>query len=341
MNRRDRACGLTGMTRPGGDKTMTGGYRDKTAGLVVLGIIEIMGGLLCGLLAAVTMIPLVLSSDGAEVPQMIVGMMFYAFLAVWLIWMAIGTIRARRWARRLMLAASWLMLICGILAMGMMFFILPKAYSANEIPDAMAKAMMAGTYIFLAVIYLLFPAIGILFYGGRNVRATFEHRDPGPSWTEQCPLPLLVLVIMLAMAAVSLSMMTLMNFAMPFFGAIAVGWKGAVLVLTCCAVCIVLAFAVYQQRPSAWWGVLAMLSLGTASQLITFGRVDPIAFYEAMGYSGKMLEQMRSMNWVNGSTFIVMSAVYALPVFIYLLLIKRYFGIYNKGEDDGRRNNGG
>ncbi len=314
---------------------MEGEYRDRTASLLVFGIVEILGGLLCALLAATMIVPLVISPNEMSLQQVLMGMSVYVFLAVWLICMATGTIRIRRWARVLMLAASWLMLVCGILAMGMMFFILPKCYSSVDMPDEIAKVVLIGTYIFMAVIYLLFPAVGVLFHGNRNVRATFEHHDSVPSWTEQCPLPVLVLVLMLAMATVSVLMMVFMNFAIPFFGTIVAGWKGAIILVSCVFVLISLAFGVYRLRPLAWWGVLALFSLGVASQLITFSRIELISYYEAMGYSEQMLEQMRAMNWMEGSLLGAIAAIYAVPGFIYLLLIKRYFEKPNRGEGDG------
>lgn len=314
---------------------MAGEYKDKKASLIVFGIIEILGGLLCALLAAIIIISVAISPNEMSVLQIWMGMSVYVFLAVWLIWMAIGTIRARRWTRVLMLAASWLMLAVGILAMGMMVFILSKSYASLGLPNEIAKGILIGTYITLAVIYLLVPAVGILFYGNRNVRATVEHHDPGPSWTEHCPLPVLILVVILAMVFASSMMMAFMNFAIPVFGTILTGWKGAVVLLGVLGSCIALAVGVYRQRSAAWWGVLAGLFLSTASQLVTFSRVDLMEFYEAMGYSDQMLQQMQSMNWMDSSMFGVIAAVYAVPGFIYLLLIKRYFKKSTWDEDDG------
>ncbi len=185
---------------------MDGDYKDKKAGLIVVGIFEILGGLFCALIFSISVISLLFVHDAASIRQLLMGVSVYAFFAVWLISMGIGTVRARRGARLLMLASSWIMLVCGILAMGMMFLIMPKSVEASEVPTDMMMPILIGIYIVLAVIYLVFPTIGILFYGNRNVRATIESADPGPSWTEQCPLPVLVLVLMLAMATVSILM---------------------------------------------------------------------------------------------------------------------------------------
>ena len=315
------------------------GFKDKKASLIVMGIFELLGGLLCVLLAAVMLLSMVIAPSELSVPQLLMGMAVYVVLAVWLIGMAIGTIRSRRWARLLMLAVSWLMLGCGIMAMGMMVFLLPKAFASLDMPDETVKITLIFSYASMAMIYLLFPSIGILFYGNRNVRATIEHADLGPSWTERCPLPVLALVIMLAMAASSILMMSVFNFAMPFFGTVVSGGQGAIVLLGCSAICITLAFGVHKLRPAAWWGVLVMLCLGVVSQWITYSRIDLMDFYKAMGYSEPMLQQMRQMVWMDGSTYRVMAIGYAVPGLIYLLLLKRYFKKPNQGEGDDRRNN--
>ncbi|MDF7823535.1 hypothetical protein P4B35_05880 [Pontiellaceae bacterium B12227] len=300
-------------------------YKDTKAGLIVIGIFEILGGLFCALFFGISVLSLVFLHDAAATRQMLSGVSVYGFLAVWLIWMGIGTIRARRGIRLLMLATSWIMLVCGMLAMVMMFFVMPQAFEVSEVPAEMMKPILVGVYVVLAVVYLLFPTIGILFYGNRNVRATFEHRDSAPSWMEGCPLPVLVLVMMLLLAAISLLMLIFMNCALPFWGIIVSGWAGAVVLLLVVGACLALAQGAHNMRPWAWWGVLALLLIGLASQLITYGRIDVMEYYRAMGYTDEMLLQLSKMEWVNSTSFNLMALFYSAPGFIYLLFIKRYF----------------
>ena len=96
-------------------------FKDKTAGLIVVGIFEILGGLFSGLLFFLSLLSMMLLPDELSSKQTLMGSSVYAFFAVWLIWMGIGTIRARRTARLLMLASSWIMGVCGVFAMAMMF----------------------------------------------------------------------------------------------------------------------------------------------------------------------------------------------------------------------------
>jgi hypothetical protein len=309
-------------------------FKERTASLIVWGIFQLFGGVLCALLAVFTFIPLMVLPSEVAPAQVIPGMLVYVFLAVGLIWSAIGTIRARRWAQRLMLAASWLMLACGILAMGMMAFILPRSFEAVGMQPEIIKGVLIFTYTLLVVLYLLIPGLGILFYGNRNIRATIEHRDPGPSWTDQCPLPVLILVVLLVLALVSFLMLMFMNCAVPFFGIIITGWQGAIVLLGCVAGCLLLAFGVYKLRQGAWWGMLVLLVLGCASQLITYRRIELLEYYDAMGYTDQIMQSVQKMDWLNGAGMSVMAMVYALPGLIYLLWVKRYFDGQNKGEND-------
>jgi hypothetical protein len=44
-----------------------------------------------------------------------------------------------------------------------------------------------------------------------------------------------------------------------------------------------------------------------------------------MGYTDKMLLELSKMDSVNGMTFNIMTVVYAVSAFIFLLFLKRYF----------------
>jgi hypothetical protein len=312
---------------------LTEEYKDRIASLIVWGIFLILGGLLCAFMVAIMFIPLIFSQGEVPVMQLIPGMLVYVCMGIWMIWMGMGTLRARRWAQRLMLATSWLMLYCGIMAMGMMAFILPRIFSSIEIPEETVKIVMGFTCCILFVVYILLPVSGVLFYGNRNIRATIEHRDAGPSWTERCPLPVFILVISLLLSLISLLMLGFMNCVVPFFGILLNGLMGALILLPIGAICCGLAYGIYQQRPVAWWGVLTLLLLACLSQWMTFSQIDLMAYYEAMGYTEQMMQSFEQMRWLDESGLMrSMGLMYAVPTLIYLLCIKRFFKPVNEGE---------
>ncbi len=313
-------------------------YKDKSSSLIVFGIFEIIGGLLMSFFCLISLIPMLLpQSDQAQGQQLFSTLIIYACLAVWLITMGIGTIRGRRWARLLMLAVSWISLGVGAGAMVMITFILPKSLQSS-----MSKEIASVALIFIlgfaSLVYLLFPIIGILFYRGPNVRATFEQKDPNVSWTEKCPLPILVLIMMLALVWPTVGTMGAMNFVLPLFGTLVSGWTGAAVLLVGVGICTSLIPGVYRSRSYAWWSVMILLVLSMLSQLITYSRIDPMEFYVRAGYSGQMLDLMQKQNWATAKTFSWMALLYGLPVLFYLAVIRGYFTSGELAEKGGEKN---
>ena len=89
-------------------------FRDCKAGLVTFGIIQIVLGIFCVLMVPLMLVGAVMASShnvGSVAPMnarmMIPGLLFYVALAAWFLWMGVGSIQARRWARALLLVISW------------------------------------------------------------------------------------------------------------------------------------------------------------------------------------------------------------------------------------------
>jgi len=112
------------------------GFKDRKTRLVVFGILQIIFGGLCTLLVPLVILGMIMSATvnkgnaaaGASLRMMIPGILIYLLLAVWFIWMGIGSIRTRRWARALILISSWLWLITGVLGGVFMLVLLPARY---------------------------------------------------------------------------------------------------------------------------------------------------------------------------------------------------------------------
>lgn len=127
-----------------------------------------------------------------------------------LIGLGIGTLQARRWARKLLLASGWAW--CGLMVIQFVCFLvmLPgmnsweNAFSGaagapSTSPGAMASGL-AFQVIFNLVAYAgsATPGIAlILIFGLRNVRLTCEQLDPGPNWTDRIPIQVLPFLLIL------------------------------------------------------------------------------------------------------------------------------------------------
>jgi hypothetical protein len=117
------------------------GFKDRRAGLVIFGILTALMGGLFGLFASLIFFGQAVSARTGA-PQsaraIVPAIMIYGVVAVVLVWLGVGSIMAKRWARALLLIFSWSGLITGVLALGMMVFMLP------HIMDAVKAGAPAG-----------------------------------------------------------------------------------------------------------------------------------------------------------------------------------------------------
>jgi hypothetical protein len=96
------------------------------------------------------------------------------------------------------------------------------------------------------------------------------------------------------------------------------------------AISALLAWAVYQRRPAAWWGVLAWSVLGGIHSLFFFkdGGAGLRRMYEAMGTPAVQLEQIEKMGiydlWSHPAVLALL-AVGWLGWIGFLIWVKRFF----------------
>ncbi|MFC1614745.1 hypothetical protein ACFL5K_05555, partial [Gemmatimonadota bacterium] len=263
--------------------------------------------------------------------QAICGAIFYILLAVWLIWMGIGSIKARRWARALILVFSWLWLVCGI--QGLFYTVMFSLKVAEQVmvadgqmPPAMvtvAKVMMTG---FMTVFGVIIPGVLVLFYKGKNVKATCEHRDSKIRWTDNNPLPVLALSMILVIGAVSIMASgPFYGWVIPFFGVILSGISGAVVSIVVILLLGYLALGTYKLSLKAWKGVVALIIFWTLSGIITFSRVGLLAIFEKMNFPEQSLEFMKQSVLQNETYLIWYFVLWSVLLLGYLLYIKRFF----------------
>ena len=314
-------------------------YKDRSTGLVVFGIMTLLLGCLCGLF-----VPLMLAGQmaAAKVPNappantaaMLPGMAMYGALAVVLIWLGIGSIQARRWARALLLIFSWSWLIMGVFMTAIMPFVMGKAM-ANLPPDAktgrpiMSPAAITGMVIvmtiFFAVFFVLVPAFWTFFYNSRHVKATCEARDPAVRWTDACPLPVLAFCLWTWLAVPMMLIMPLAaNGVMPFFGGFISGLPGGLFCVVIAAIWGVAGWWMYRLDARGWWLILVAMVLFMVSALLTYAHHDIIEMYQLMGYPQAMIDQIQKTGLLTGNRMSWLMSVCWLPFLGYLLFIKKY-----------------
>jgi hypothetical protein len=314
-------------------------YKDRSTGLVVFGILTILLGGLCALLLPLMLFGQVMAArtnpGSANLAAMVPGMAVYGFLAVALVWLGIGSIRARRWARALLLIFSWSWLVMGIFMLIGVGLIMPKLFAnmaatapANQpgMPGAMELGVIVFMLLFFGVFFILAPAIWIYFYNSRQVKATCEARDIVTRWTDACPLPVLGLCLWLAFPVPMMLLMPLMgHIAMPFFGVFLTGGPGMLFCLMVAAIWGYAAWLVYHLKPQGWWLILVALVVFLVSGLLTFARHDVLEMYQLMGYPQAQIDQMQKTGLLTGNRMGWLMGLSALPFLGYLFFVKKYF----------------
>jgi len=325
-------------------------FKDRKVGLVIFGIMHLGMGALCALMVPLMIIGIIASKsvNSGTAPQtdprmMIPGILVYVVFAVCFIWMGVGSIMARRWARALILTTSAMWMVCGIGGLAAMIFIMPDMYrqmgTTGQIPGGMANIIMYITMGFMAVIYILIPATLILFYRSRHVKATCEAYNPDQSWTDACPLPVLALSLLFGFWALCMPTMGFYGWTIPFFGVILTGPAGASAALIIAIVMTIIARGFYKLDQRAWTGALVMIVLWALSIALTFSRVSLMEFYEKMNFPEEQLELMRPFCESNQSVMIVTGVLWLVVFTGYLLYTKRFFPatslqkIFDAGED--------
>ncbi|MDP2325565.1 MAG: hypothetical protein Q8N51_16270 [Gammaproteobacteria bacterium] len=288
--------------------------------------------ILVSMFAVLAMGPETAAAAGMSPKMTLMGMAIYGAIAAWFITMGVGSILARRWARALILVSAWIWLACGIsgivfmsLFMGDMF---DSMAASGQTPPGFAQAIKVTMVVFSAVFYVALPGSLVLFYRGEEVKATCEYRNPAPSWTDACPLPVLAHVLLFVTLALSMLLMGGYNWAVPFFGVILSGPAGAAAAIAIAALSAGLAWGACKLKPAALWGSAVLIVAWGASTLVTFARTDLMEFYEKMGMPPQQLDMMRPLIESGG---LKMTMLIAIPLWMFALLAlmaytKRYYG---------------
>jgi hypothetical protein len=314
-------------------------YKDRSIGLTVFGILTLLLGGLCALLVLFMLVGQ-MALARTNPPQVNVAavlpiIVIYGGLAIALVWLGIGSILARRWARALLLIFSWSWLITGLMVLVMMAVVMPQALAqqsaaggANGAPNPPAipiGAIMAGMFLFLGAFFVLCPLIWIFFYQSPHVKATSEARDPVTRWTDACPLPVLALSLWLLPGA---SMMLFLPFTAhgvtPFFGMFLTGLSGSFLCLVIAAIWAYAAWLLYKLDVRGWWLILMAVLVVLVSTVLTYARHDMIEVYHLMGYPEAQIEQIQKIGLFTGHRMNWLIVSCMAPFLAYILFIKKY-----------------
>ena len=319
-------------------------YKDRRVGLILFGILEVLIGLFFLLAMAFGALgsamagsmagTLPLEQQAALAPRaMLPSLVFDLLLAVYFIWLGIGSMTARRWARALLLVSAWIWLVAGVIACLALLVVFPDLLGrALESGGAAAAAGAAGMAVVrgclgavLVFFYFLLPLFLVLFYRSPHVKATCEACDPRVRWTDRCPTPVLGLSLVLGLGAVGV-LVTALYGVLPVFGRIVTGPPAAALAVLLALVLAALARAAYLLRPWAWWGVLGLLLVSAASSLMTLGSsISWTELYRDMGLPAAQIERLGLDRMLADPRLFWFDFVVLAASLIFLLRVRRWF----------------
>ena len=319
-------------------------HADRSTGLVVFGIVQIILGLLSAL-----MIPLIafaavvsrLGPSGAMHPgQLLSATSTYAFAAVALVMLGIGSIQYRRWARALTLITSWYWLIMGTLITVLLTAVMPVAmrtalqsqqHTGNtpspEISTAAMAIIVTLVIVFLAFFLIVVPIAFVVFDTrarcrrdlprSRSGRTLDRPHSPARSAGRELSL--------FCWSAVSSRLVGVTTPIFPFFGRYLTGIPGAACFLVLAALDGYLAVATYRLNITGWWIAAITLPLRLLSMGLTYVKADLMQAYSQMGRSDAELRMLQSSPILRGHIVLWWSLLSLVVFFGYLLWIKRYF----------------
>ena len=313
-------------------------HKDRSAGLVVFGILTILLGALVGLMILLVLAGHAVAANSPNPPPKAVTLLpviaIYGTLTVALVWLGIGSIMARRWARALLLIFSWSWLVMGVFMTLVMAFVIPKVLAnlpadttagKPAMPPGAIAGIMVVMFLVFGVGFIVLPAVWTFFYRSPHVKATCETRDPVTRWTDACPLPVLGLCLWLM---VSVPMMLVMPIAghgvVPFFGMFLMGVPGTLFCLAIAALWSYAAWLLYRLDVRGWWLILIAFVVFMASALLTYAQHDIVEMYQLMGYPEAQIEQIQKTGLLTGNRMSWFTVLSVLPFLGYLCFVKKY-----------------
>jgi hypothetical protein len=248
-------------------------------------------------------------------------------MARWL-WFSFGS-------RALLLIFSWNFLIFGVLSMVIMRFVMPQMAeamkSANQpgqaqVTPEMQSTIMVVMLVFTGVLFVIIPAVWVIFYQSKNVKATCEANDRTVRWTDRCPLPVLNVSLWLAFCVPMMLMIPLSyRGVIAIFGTFVTGPLGSAIYILLAAIWAYCAWAFYKLDRRGWWLFVICVVLFAISSVVTYSRHDISELYALMGYSEQRLAQMQKFSLLKGQNMAWATLIWTAPFLGYLIYLRKFF----------------
>jgi hypothetical protein len=316
----------------------TAPFENRKTGLTIFGIMTLLFGVLCALFVPLLFVSLAMTprtgAPARDLPQILPAVATYGGLAVVLIWLGIGSIKARRWARALLLVLSCSWLLIGIISTAVIAVAMPKIMAAQAAapagqpaPPPEAMSVIVGfTVAFIAVLMVILPAIWVWFYRSPHVKATCEAADPVERWTDRSPLPVIAVSLWLLFSVPSILFAPVAyKGVVPFFGNFLVGPVATAIYILMAALWTYGAWAMYKLRPLGWWLITVSIVVSGISGFLTYSRHSIGELYRLLDYPAEQIALIEKLNFLTGTGMAWMMVATLVPFLGYMLYLRKYF----------------
>lgn len=309
-------------------------FKNRRTGLQIFGVVQLLLGVLCLFLAVLIGIVSRFQPHAPGAPNSLTfvlpAVLAYCVFAIKFVWLGIGSILCRRWARAMTLVLSWLWFSMGVAVIPTVIWMVPRTLASMPagtpgVTPQMMTLILLFQILFMGFFFIVIPGAFILFYRSPHVKSTCEAFDPQVRWTDRSPLPVLGVSCVAAMGAIMLIVMPLSGFAvLPAFGTLITGVAGSASLIVIGLVWAWLARSIYHQNAAAWWVLFGVLLLFTLSNAVTFAQIDPMDLYRTMGYPQAQIDMIEKSGMATRGYFLWSSTIYFIPMMVYLLWVKRF-----------------
>ena len=165
-------------------------YSDRRGWIIAFGVIEILIGLCCLLLAVFVSLFFLRAENTGQIPGqastagMVFGGGIYLLFAAFFFAGAIGSFRCKNWARLLMLVGSGAWMVFGLIGAVVIFLVMPKAMATRASMPPSGEHLIMGVALGIEGVFgVLLPLVFLIFYSRKSVKATFltRGRTPAPA----------------------------------------------------------------------------------------------------------------------------------------------------------------
>jgi hypothetical protein len=304
-------------------------FKDRSPILILFGAIHLVVGVGMAFMGPLEMYVFYLFSEGGRfhyegfglgsfmfgnIAAQIVG---YYLIAIVCLPLGYGNIMRRRWARTLSLAVVGFWLVAGIPLTVAFMFVLMASKEVN-LPTVLIAL------IILALSYAVVPVLLIRFYRSRDVRLTFETRDPRPNWLEDVPIPVLVVCAVFGLTIAVLHVLILFNGVFPFFHTLIFELRGIELIALSILILVGLIWGLLGLRGWAWWAALVYWGFLTFSSIAALSRMTFADILSHMKFAPLEVDILDGIP-IHGVHLAVLAGIPLLVTLGLMVYSRRYF----------------